>query len=91
MTARNCTLCGEQRDLLALFGEEGEVGSADALDRWHDDLHPGNGPFTPSAPWEDGRGPGSADAIEMAAFTVGPYEALCRECHMIHRPGVECP
>ena len=41
--------------------------------------------------WPTVRGPGSEDAIDMADFTVGPLEVLCSQCHLIHRPGQECP
>lgn len=37
--------------------------------------------------WNDGRGPGSADAIDMDEFTIGPREALCTTCWLIHPEG----
>ncbi|AGU91992.1 hypothetical protein ADAWI_79 [Mycobacterium phage Adawi] len=42
-------------------------------------------------PWDDGRGPGSADALDLAELTVGAREVICAQCHLVHRPGQECP
>lgn len=41
--------------------------------------------------WPDGRGPGSANALDLAELTVGAREVICAQCHLVHRPGQECP
>ena len=29
----------------------------------------------------------AAERAELAAFTIGPREAFCADCNMVHRPG----
>ncbi|UXE04453.1 hypothetical protein SEA_FUNSIZED_82 [Mycobacterium phage Funsized] len=43
-------------------------------------------PATPSV-WDDGRGPGTADALDAKAFEVAPDEVVCGTCFLVHRPG----
>ncbi|AGT12814.1 hypothetical protein PHELEMICH_76 [Mycobacterium phage Phelemich] len=44
----------------------------------------------PSEAWPDGRGPGSADVVDLAEFEVGPREVICAKCWLVHRPDVDC-
>jgi hypothetical protein len=41
---------------------------------------------TGAEPWRP-----SEDAIDMREFEVGAREVICAQCHLIHRPGQECP
>lgn len=83
-----CGLCSEQRDILTVFGEDVDPEMGLVIAAWHDRFHPEPGPFlaAPGA-WPNDRGPGTADRLDMAEFTVGPKEVLCTTCWLVHRPG----
>ncbi|AER49392.1 hypothetical protein STINGER_78 [Mycobacterium phage Stinger] len=34
---------------------------------------------------------GDGPAYDMRDFTLGEREVICAQCHLIHRPGQECP
>lgn len=83
-----CQLCAEQRDLLALFGEDRADPVTDqVLDAWHYHGHHGNGPYTPETPGWEKRGPGTAEVIEAKALEVADDEVVCTVCWLAHRPG----
>lgn len=44
----------------------------------------------PVEDWPDGRGPGTADALDLSEFEVGPREVLCNRCYLVHRPELAC-
>jgi hypothetical protein len=85
----NCPRCGDQVDLLEQLGTEIDPNTIDVLWRWHDDLHPGSGPYTPNDPGESWAGATTqADTLTITDFTVGKREVICGDCHLIHRPGI---
>ncbi|MBV9872057.1 MAG: hypothetical protein JO214_15690 [Frankiaceae bacterium] len=47
-------------------------------------------PYIDQMPEPPQRGPGSADTLNLADFTVGEREVICSTCWLVHRPGVEC-
>ncbi|QHB37825.1 hypothetical protein I5G63_gp085 [Mycobacterium phage Imvubu] len=89
MPGLRCGVCEGQADLLALFGEEGDPASLEAIAHWHDDQHAGNGPFDPREPGEGWAGKTTqADTITAAELEVHPGEVVCLDCFLVHRPGV---
>lgn len=42
----------------------------------------------PIEAWPDGRGPGSAEVIELRDVEVQPGESICAQCWLVHRPGL---
>ena len=83
-----CGVCGEQNSLLALFGEEGDLANQDAITNWHDEGHPGAGPFTPEEPGEWAGKTTQALTIQASDLEVRDDEQLCTVCWRVHRPGV---
>jgi hypothetical protein len=84
-----CPICEQQRDLLSLFGEEGDLASLAAIDAWHDGLHVGGGPFTPEDPAEGwaGRTTQADSHLALADLVVRADEVTCGTCFLVHRPG----
>lgn len=88
---RSCGLCAEQRDILTVFGEELDPGMDQMIDHWHDHNHHGACFLAePGSGWER-RGPGTEDAMELAALVLSVREVICAKCRLVHRPEVECP
>lgn len=88
MPGLRCAACEGQRDLLALFGEENDPASVEAIAHWHDEYHAGAGPFEPSDPGEGWAGRTTqADTLVLADLQVRPDEVTCGECFLVHRPG----
>lgn len=85
---RRCGACDEQMSLVAMFGEENDPASLEAIARWHDDIHAGAGPFDPRDPGEGWAGRTTqADTLALADLTVHADEVVCDTCFLVHRPG----
>lgn len=83
-----CGVCDGQRELLALFGEEGDLASLQAIEHWHDGQHVGGGPFTPNDPAEGWAGRTTqVDSVSLADLQVRADEVTCGTCFLVHRPG----
>ncbi|AHK12032.1 hypothetical protein Hosp_078 [Mycobacterium phage Hosp] len=86
---RACGYCAEQRDVLTVFGEELDPTMDQMIEAWHDNNHPGPGPFLADSGWYHPNGQG--DGVLLRDVTLAPSEVICAECHLVHRPGTECP
>lgn len=51
--------------------------AADPEDRYDGDRHSQRGT--------------SGEMLTLTDMTVGPREAICHQCWLVHRPGQECP